>query len=143
MSAVDLEQLRALTSMDRPAVLESVGARAGDVEDGYSYQSMRGLSVLRLPDRFGSRVFFSGDAVVVVAVSEPPIAPDEIRSLMGDDIVELRSRQGKRAMIELDAGSGVAFSRDADDVGFVELFPPTTADDYRERIWFEPPAFTK
>jgi hypothetical protein len=58
-------------------------------------------------------------------------------------VVELRSRQGKRAMIELDAQRGVAFSRDDDEVGFVEMFPPTTVEDYRERIWFDPGDFIK
>jgi len=143
MSAADLAQLMELTSMDRVAALDALGARDSDVEDGYSYQSMKGLSVLSLPKRFGARVFFDSDAVAMVSVSEPPIPPDEIRSLMSDDAVELRSRQGKRAMIELDAGRGLAFSRDDDEVGFVEVFAPTTVEDYRERIWFEPPAFTK
>jgi hypothetical protein len=104
---------------------------------------MSGLSVLNLPKRFGARVFFDGDAVAIVSIPDPAIAPDAIRSLMGDDVVQLRSRQGKRATIELDAARGLAFSSDDDEVGFIEAFPPTTADDYRERIWFEPPAFTK
>ena len=143
MGSDDLEQLLALTAMDRAAALNAVGARAGDVEDGYSYQSMSGLSVLDLPKRFGARVFFDGDAVAIVSIPDPSIAPDAIRALMGDDVVELRSRQGKRAMIELDAARGLAFSSDDDEVGFIEMFPPTTADDYRDAHLVRAPAFTR
>ena len=128
MDAADLEQLRVLTSMDRAAVLATVGARAGDIDDGYSYQPMQNLSVLNLPKRFGTRVFFDGAAVAVVAVADPPIRPDDICLLMGGDVVELRSRQGKRAMIELDAAGGLASpvttTRSASSRCF--LSPPTT-----------------
>jgi hypothetical protein len=143
MRVGDLEQLLSFATMDRATLLQSVGADEADIDDGYSYQSMRGLSVLSLPDHFGARVFLDGDAVVMVSVPDPSVDDDDVRSLMGDDVVELRSRQGKRAMIELDAQRGVAFSRDDDEVGFVEMFPPTTVEDYRERIWFDPGDFIK
>jgi hypothetical protein len=139
----DLDQLIEFTTMDRAGVLEAVGATAEAVEMGYSYQSMGGLCVLESPKHRDTRFFFNGDAVVMVALAEPSIDANELRQRMGDGVVELRSRQGKRSMIEVDAAIGLAFSSDDDDVGFVEVFPPTTADDYRARIWFEPPAFRK
>lgn len=143
VKARELDQLIEFIAMDRAAVVAAAGATDTDVEDGYSYQSMGGLSLLELPRLRDVGVYFDGDAVAVIAVSEPSIGAGELRSRMGDDIVELRSRQGKRAMIELDAAHGIAFSSDDDEVGFVELFPPTTAEEYRARIWFEPPAFRK
>lgn len=104
---------------------------------------MRGLSVLypRKPKNAG--IYFDGDRVAMTAISEPPIRPDDITVLMPNEIVELRSRQGNRAMIKLDATAGIAFSASDDEVGFLEVFPATTPDQYRAEIWFEPPAFRK
>ena len=77
MDAADLDRLRSVVSMDRSAALATLGARDSDVEAGYSYQSMTGLSVLELgKQHFGARVFFDGDAVAVVALSEPSISSE-------------------------------------------------------------------
>jgi hypothetical protein len=143
MSSKDLTQLLDMRSLDRAGVIAACDASADDVDDGYSYQSMQDLSVLRPKRLHDSRIYFDGDAVVMIALSEPSISATVIRDAMSSDVVELRSRQGKKAMIEVDAGAGLAFSRDDDEIGFLEIFPPTTIDDYRTRIWKEPPAFRK
>jgi len=123
--------------------LRAIRSSEGDVDDGDGYQSLEDLSVVRSKKYDNARFYFNGPDLVMIAVSEPSISAADIRSMMGDDVVELRSRQGKSAMIQVDAAAGLAFSSDDDEVGFLEIFPPTTADDYRQQIYWEPPAFRK
>jgi hypothetical protein len=63
--------------------------------------------------------------------------------IAGSDGETLRSRQGKSALMHVVADKGIAWSEDDGEVGFVELFPPTTLNGYQKTIYREPPKFIR
>jgi hypothetical protein len=139
----DIVELRDLLKLARPQLLERIGRTDDDVEDGCAYQSLEGLSAVRRTERPAVDIYLDGDRVVMIAVSSPDITPAALRRLVAPGATELPSRQGKSAVITVDAKAGLAFSAEDDEVGFVEIFPSTTDDDYRSRVYWDPGAFTK
>ena len=109
------------------------------------YQGLADLDVVDAPD--GVRIFLRGDDVVLIYVG-PDALPagldgETLGSAVGADGDLLRSRQGKRANLHVVAGQGIAWSEDAGQIGFVELFPPTTLEGYRRDIYLEPAKFIR
>ena len=94
----------------RVAVRAAAGANTHAVACRAAGCSARG----RVTGRRAVQLRWSGERERIreesVAVADPPIRPDDICLLMGGDVVGLRSRQGKRAMIELDAAGDGRFA---------------------------------
>lgn len=98
--------------------------------------------------------FFFRDGVLVmqyIGIFPPELeayfTPDKLRQELGEPELELRSRAGKHHRIFVYPQQGVAFSAsllsDEDEVDFVEIFQPTTAEHYCQIIYKEPPKFKR
>jgi hypothetical protein len=140
-----VDQLLALPGASLADATELTGASPERRERITGYQGLRDLDVIEAPS--GERIHIRGDDVVLVYVG-PSAVPvgltsESLSEAVGSDGELLSSRQGKRASLHVVADRGVAWSEEDGEIGFIELFPPTTLATYRRRIFQEPPTFAQ
>jgi hypothetical protein len=125
----------------RDATLADLQARLGpgEVDDDDAYGQMDGLTSFYAPASHPAVFYLRDDRLVVGQLAEPD--EDGARALVGPDAPRLRSIAGKRAWVHVGAPEGVAVTELDGDVLYVEVFPPTTFEDYRDRIHTPPPHF--
>ncbi|CAN5482528.1 hypothetical protein BH20ACT2_BH20ACT2_03740 [soil metagenome] len=138
-----LDEVLGLRDLSRPELLDRLGLGAGAVDEGRRYEGLEGLDMAHDPDVHPARFYFRGDELVMIYLSGPELSLDELRAHVSGAGVSLRSRQAKPANLEVHPGDGIAFSELDDEIGFVEVFPPTTEQAYRDRIYREPGPFRK
>ncbi len=136
---------------------ELVGLRDLDVEQAMAYLgtddkpvpitghgALRDVDALTSKER-GVQFVFDRDGVLRLVYLGARAVPPQVDHAalvaeLGTGEV-LRSRQGRRAELHVVAPAGIAWSEEEGELGFLELFPPTTFDRYRDEIYEEPPAF--
>lgn len=140
-----LDDLLALRGAGLSDAARALDADPAQREAVTGYQGLADLDAIDAPD--GARLFARADSLVLIYVG-PDALPAEVddaalRAAIGAEPPELRSRQGKRATLHVAAEQGIAWSEQDGDVGFVEIFPATTLESYRQRIYLEPPRFAQ
>jgi hypothetical protein len=109
------------------------------------YEGLSDVAAIDAPD--GSRLHVRGDALVLIYVGRAalPAGLDDadLVAAIGSTGERLRSRTGRRARMHVAAGEGIAWSEEAGEVGFIEIFPPTSFDAYTRDIYVDPGTFTK
>ena len=120
-------------------------ARGAEVEDGLGYGQQKGLTRLRVPHLFPGYFYFDGGRLVLMYVNlrGEGTSAEELRRQLGEPEAALRSRSGKRFMQYVYPDLGVAFAADREAVSFLEIFPPTSLDEYKATLYTEPPAFVR
>lgn len=116
-------------------------------EDGDSgYEGLDDLVELVNLDVFPGSIFLADGAVRLVYVPRSGVegmSLEQIERQVTGEPARLRSRAGKKATMRVWPEEGVAVSADAQGVHFVELFPPTTLEEYEREIYEEPPRFIR
>jgi hypothetical protein len=139
------EDLLWLRGQSLQAVLSATGSDRGKREPVTGYQGLQDLDVIDAPN--GVRIYLRADDVVLIYAGENALPDDADEAALvaasGGEGQVLRSRQGKRASLHVVAEQGIAWSEQDGILGFVELFPPTTFDEYVQRIYLEPPQFVQ
>jgi hypothetical protein len=125
---------------DLTELLDASPAGGDALQTDAGYGAMRGLEMLDTPDGI---LFFRDGELVVAHVPDPSLSSDELARFTADDVPRLRSRAGKHASVHVRADEGLAVTEEDGRVRFVEVFPPTTFDDYRDRIHTPPPKFVE
>jgi hypothetical protein len=125
---------------DLAALRDAAPPPGGETESGAGYGSMRGLEMVEAPEGL---LFFRYGELAVAHVPDPSLTRDELARFTAGDVPRLRSRAGKHAWVHARADEGLAVTEEDRRVRYVEVFPPTTFDDYRERIHVEPPKFVE
>lgn len=140
-----VQQLLALSGATLAGAAEVTGASPDRRERITGYQGLRNLDVIEAPG--GERIHVRGDDVVLVYVGAAALpeglTSDSLSGAVGSDGDLLPSRQGKLAELHVVADRGVAWSEIDGEIGFVELFPPTTLAAYRRDIYQLPPVFSQ
>ena len=140
-----LEDWTHLSGASLDEVASATGADLTQRESVTGYQRLKDLDVIDTTG--GARIFLRDDDVVLIYVGEIALPSgtdhDALVKAAGSHGETLRSRQGKSALMHVVADRGVAWSEDGGEVGFLELFPPTTIDRYRRTIYREPPKFKR
>lgn len=140
-----VEDLLALAGASLDVVSIAVGADPGARESVTGYESLKRVDLLVGSD--GARVFLRGEDVALIYIGEDSLPQgvdhDALVAELGTDGAELRSRQGKSALMHVVADKGVAWSEDGGHVGFLEIFPPTTLKEYQKRIYRKPAKFIR
>jgi hypothetical protein len=137
-----LERARELRGLSRGALL----ARAPDasVDEDVRYEKLRPVARVRAPSVWPGYFYFDGDRQVMLYAGDPSEAdPGELAGRLGPGGHELRSRAGKRAVLHVWPEQGVAFSEEGGGVDFLEVFEPTTLEDYEARIYEDPGEFIR
>jgi hypothetical protein len=138
-------ELLALRELDADAAAAFLGVDPSSPRAVAGYGSLKGMEVLESSER-GIRFFLRGPSVVLVYIGGALTNGVDDAALVaevGSSGEPLRSRQGKRAVLHVVPSSGVAWSELDGEVGWIELFPPTTMEDYRRDIYVEPPPFAQ
>ncbi len=138
MSAID--EWTALLRRTR-AELEAAGDT--DTDPGEAYGALEHLDCLSTAE---GDFYFRGDTLELVNIPRKlvggrPAAPLLAELGQGE---QLRAWTEKRSLLHVWPEHGLAVSVDEDKaIELVEVFPPTTIADYRERIYKEPTPFIK
>ena len=122
------------------ALRDAAPPPGAEAQTGAGYGSMRGLEMVEAPEGI---LFLRDGELAVVHVPDPSLSPDELARFTGDEVPRLRSRAGKHAWVHVRADEGLAVTEEDGRVRFAEVFPPTTFEDYRDRIHTPPPKFTE
>ncbi len=107
---------------------------------------LTGLTRFRNWDAHPGQVYFRDGQFVlfyVEDVSREVLSPKWLREYLGKPAAVLPSRAGKDHQQYVYPQKGVAFSADADAVSFLEIFPPTSLEEYKSQFYWDPGAFTK
>jgi hypothetical protein len=138
LAGVDLADWMALRDLEQPQLLERLGLGENDIATGVAYQGLRPVDRV---DAEARHVYLRDGRVVMVygAIDRP--GADEFEQALGGPGHELRSRGGKRAVMHVYPEQGIAVSTKGSIVQFLEVFPPTTIDAYRDEIYVEPRPF--
>jgi hypothetical protein len=114
------------------------------VEEDVRYEGLRPVARVRAPELWPGFFYFDGERQAMLYAGDPEgVAPEELAGELGPDGHELRSRAGKRAVLRVWPEQGVAFSEENGAVDFLEVFAPTTLEDYQARIYEDPGTFTR
>lgn len=142
MTGSDPEALLALLTTTR-AELE---AKADvTVATDVSYEGLEGVDRLHSDLLSPAHFYFAGDDLKLVYVPHAAFAPgaaDAWLRRFGPG-PQLRSRAGKRAVLEVRPEAGVAFSHEDGEVQLVEIFESTTLDAYERDVYQDPGDFIK
>lgn len=142
---ITVDDLLTLPGAALAHAVDVTGVDTSDRQAVTRYQGLRDLEAFSSSE--GTRVLMRGDDVVLVYVGRTALAGDidhdALAAALGSEGHRLRSRQGKTASMHVVAERGVAWSERGGEVGFVELFPPTTLADYERDIYVDPPAFRR
>ncbi|WP_028051180.1 hypothetical protein [Cellulomonas sp. URHD0024] len=135
-----LDELLDLRGADLTSVAAALDVDPGQREGITGYQGLEDVDAIDAPD--GTRIIARGDALVLVYVGRAALPAGLTSAALVDAVGSagkaLRSRQGKQAQLHVVAKKGIAWSESDGEVGFVEIFPPTSFDDYTRDIYVEP-----
>ena len=141
MSALD--EWISLRDTSLAQVRAALGVEHTDLVADAGYGQMEGLTMLHAPDAHPGIFFFRDGRLAVLRVERPDVDAGELLARVGEEAPTLRSAAAKRARVHVRAEDGLAVADEAGDVRYVEIFPPTTFEDYRSRIHQPPPKFTE
>lgn len=139
---IDLDAWIALRDMSLDEARERLGT---DGEEG-RYERLRPVTRLHNANVHPGHFYFDGGRQVMLYVGRAALEgedPDALERALGGPGAILPSRAGKASVMHVYPDRGIAFSSDGHEVELVEIFAPTTLDDYRSRIYEDPGAFIK
>jgi hypothetical protein len=91
-----------------------------------------------------ARFYFHGDGSFVLIYLEypaaefPELTPEALRSLLGASAAQLPSRADDDHLQYVYPAAGVAYSAGHAEVSFIEIFQPTTLEQYRAQFYLDP-----
>ena len=139
----ELDRWMALRDSSLAHVRAALGPGDAELVADAGYGQMSGLTMLHAPGADPAIFFFEDGRLAVLRVDDPPVDASELLARVGADAPRLRSAAGKHARVHVRAEDGLAFADEAGRIRYVEVFPPTTFDDYRDRIHQPPPKFVE
>ncbi len=140
----------ALLSLTADEVLRRLGPGVEDDPES-DYEGLEDVRELNNRTVFPGSVYLRDGRVVLVYLPRSAVEGLDRATLEQEllaagatsEPVRLRSRAGKKASMYVRAGDGVAYSADANRVHFIEVFAPSSLDDYRTGIYVEPGKFVR
>jgi hypothetical protein len=139
---IDLDGWTALRDLS----LDEARERLGDEGEEGRYEGMQGVRRLHNAEVHPGHFYFDGDRQVMLYVGPAALEGEDPRALeraLGGPGERLPSRAGKSSVMHVYADRGIAFSSDGHAVELLEIFAPTTFEDYRARIHEDPGTFVK
>lgn len=142
MGVATVDELLSLRELTRSRLEAVPGAT---VDSDVAYGSLNGVDRVHAAGLSPAHFYFAGDDLELVyvpraAVSEATAATWLERVGPGP---QLRSRTGKRSVLEVRPELGFAFAHDDGGVELAEVFPPTTLDAYEQQIYEDPGPFVR
>ena len=144
---MSIEQWIALRDVPMQEIRDRFAIGDAHVDRNASYGKLRPLTELHDARKHPARFYFDGETPVLVYADDPAAlarcdAADLVERL-GKPAAELRSRAGKTFTHYVYPAVGIAYSAHRQDIAYVEVFAPCSLQDYLDRIYVDPGAFTK
>lgn len=140
-----LAEARALVSLSEAEVRERLGSSAEEDPES-DYEALEDVLELRNDAVFPGSVYLRDGRVELVYLPRAAVGGltrDELEGEFESEAVRLRSRAGKKASMYVRPKEGIAYSADQHRVHFIEVFPPCDLEEYKRRIYVEPPKFIR
>lgn len=142
-----LTQLQALIGLDQQAFIDRFGIQPEHIRTAAAYEGMKDVTEIYRPDHadLGSaRCFFRNGKLALIYISDATVLPEsELDAAVGEPAGKgtvLRSRAGKTSNLHVHADKGLAISK-GKKIDFIEIFRPTTQQDYEQTIYVAPGPF--
>ena len=137
-----LQNLLALRNLHWSEIKERYKIKEEHIESDSTYQKLSGLIEIYNPDVFPVRFFLLNDNVLLIYTSDLAIVDTldgkKIKEQYGmEDENYLRSRAGKKSNLMVYPEAGFAVSIKNNEVDFIEVFHPTTLEQYKKDIYIE------
>jgi hypothetical protein len=110
------------------------------VTEDVGYEALDGVDRIHAPSFSPAHFFFAGPELRLVYLPRTAVGGQDAQPWL-DELgpgPQLRSRTGKRGVLEVRAERGFAFSHQDGRVELAEVFPPTTLEAYERDIYEEP-----
>ena len=113
-----------------------------------SYMRLTGLTRFRNWDAHPGQFYFRDGQFILFYVEDASdelqqLTPQLLRDYLGEPGAVLQSRAGKDHNQYVYPDKGLAFSANARQVSYLEIFPPTSLEAYKSQFYFEPSAFIR
>lgn len=142
-----LAQLQALLGLDQQTFIERFDIQPEHIRSPAAYEGMKEVTEIHRPDRpeLGpARFFFRNGKLALIYLSDAAaLAELDLDAVVGDAAGKatlLRSRAGKTSNLHVHADKGLAISK-GKKVEFIEIFQPTTQQEYEQTIYVAPGPF--
>ena len=137
-----LDDLIALRELPLRELAERLGIDPGMADPHRRYEGLEPVTALHDPSVSAATFYFMADGSPAL-IYLPRSAATGLSLDLGEPDARLRSRAGKRDMLWVYPGQGVAFSRNKDGLSFLEVFRPMSLEGYEHSVYREPPAFIR
>ena len=143
-----LDELVQLVGVSESELMERWGDAPVSRSAPRDYEGLKGLTLLQSPSQPGVYAYLKDQRVTLVHVAGGTALAGAdatvLREVLGPAAGELRSREGKQYRLYVWPEAGIAASlRHAHEVGFVELFEPTSMESYEADVYIDVGSFTK
>jgi len=142
-----LSQLKSLIGIDQQAFIDRFGVKPEHIRSPAVYERMKNVTEIHRPDHpdLGPARFFFRDAKLALIYLSDATALQELnidswKGNPSDEGTLLRSRAGKTSNLHVYADKGFAVS-EGTEIDFVEIFQPTTQQEYEQAIYDPPGPF--
>lgn len=142
----ELEDLLALRDLSRAQVRDRFGIPDSGVDPDVAYQRIVDVDRLHEPAAFPGHFYFRGNDLAMIYVPRTALGDTDLSSLqrdLGEPAAMLRSRTGENSSLLVYPDRGIAFATDGEKVEIVEVFPPTTLEEYSTGIYKDPGEFIR
>lgn len=141
-----LAEWMAWRDISREELLRRLTSTESSIGHGFRYGHTSGLDLISVDSYCPAQFYLEGEKVVLIYVgSDEDLArlkPEELAELFPPE-ARLASREHTNFRHYVNAGAGIAWSATSDEVALLELFHPTTVEQYKARFYEEPGPFIK
>lgn len=144
VAGYELADLLALRELSRDELLARFPTLETDPE--VSYEGVAHVDRLHDPAAFPGHFYFRGAALAMLYVPRSALEDadlGELRRELGEPAGTLSSRTGEDSSLLVYPERGVALATDGERVEIVEVFPPTTLEEYASAIYQDPGDFIR
>lgn len=136
-----LAEWMAWRDISRGELLRRLTSTESSVGHGVGYAHMEGLDRIAVPSYCPARFYLDGERVVLIGIAHDErlakLKPDELEALFPPEAA-LKSRVYGTDSQFVNARAGIAWTIFSDRVVTIELFHPTTVEQYKAHFYVEP-----
>lgn len=135
-----LESLLKFRNYTFSSLKKEFDIQESDIITEVEYLKLKDLTVIDKEGILPGSFYFSGENLTMIYIEDPNIlstlSVEEILETCGEGEV-LRSRAGKTSIMHVYPEQGFALSTSGKSLDFMEVFPPTSIENYKRKVYKE------
>ena len=136
-----LDEWMAWRDISRRELLRRLTSTESSVEQGAEFVHMEDLDRISVPSYCPARFYLDGERVVLIYIAHDErlakLKPEELAARFPPEAT-LQSRAFGANSLHVNASAGIAWTVSSETVVTLELFHPTTVEQYKARFYVEP-----